>query len=426
MVLLVGLICGAIGVSRNLMTKTETLAYPLLIVGTTSGMVAALKFSQQPFVWIFAALGIMAAIVAALEQGRARMIFANISSCAGVLLILELFAASGFLIPNTSPASANSRLEITVTNGSPSSYFERHPELGYAPVPGVVATARRFRERIDLYDVTYSIDSSGLRELPATSPCEKAVLLFGNSNVFGEGVEDSQTFAAVLQEKMPQGHRVFNFGFHGYGPHQMLRRLELEAETKPLAGCPPVVAIYFAIADHVDRAAGRSPWDRLGPRYERSTGGRAEYKGAFTHPLLARLLDQLHKSSLMQALARQMTQTRGRPDTKDLDRFVAIVSTARDVLTDRYQVPFFVLLWGDFEDGEIAVRLEAADIRLLRLETLVPGLVRNPAEMIIPHDGHLNARAHAILGDSLARHLTAQLAVSKGVEDPLTTHLVGQ
>ena len=51
---------------------------------------------------------------------------------------------------------------------------------------------------------------------------------FGGSQTFGEGLNDDETIPALVQKKT-RVHRVYNYAYRGYGPHQMLRMIETNA-----------------------------------------------------------------------------------------------------------------------------------------------------------------------------------------------------
>ena len=46
--------------------------------------------------------------------------------------------------------------------------------------------------------------------------------------IFGEGVNDDETLPAYFSADLGYQANVVNLGFHDYGPHQMLRSLELD------------------------------------------------------------------------------------------------------------------------------------------------------------------------------------------------------
>ncbi len=147
------------------------------------------------------------------------------------------------------------------------SYFQADPDLGYAPAAGVRVRASRRHEGETIYDVRYSIDEHGLRVTPGSRREGRAVLFFGGSFTFGEGVDDEDALPARFASWMGGDTRIVNAGFHGYGPHQMLRALETH-RLDPLVPDGVEQVVYQGIDGHVMRVAGRAIWDLTGPRYE--------------------------------------------------------------------------------------------------------------------------------------------------------------
>ncbi len=98
--------------------------------------------------------------------------------------------------------------------------------LGWVPRPGAVV-----RHRLPgNYDVTYHIDQQGLRVQRPSPAATTQVHVFGDSFTFGQGVEDDETYAALLQQALGPAYRVLNYGVDGYGPEQMDLRMEQYAD----------------------------------------------------------------------------------------------------------------------------------------------------------------------------------------------------
>ena len=98
-----------------------------------------------------------------------------------------------------------------------------HPILGWTNLPGYKST--------DDIPFEVTINSQGLRgtrEYAKESPDGiQRILVFGDSMVFGEEVDDHETVPAILETKMT-GVEVLNLGVHGYGLGQVALRLEEE------------------------------------------------------------------------------------------------------------------------------------------------------------------------------------------------------
>lgn len=101
------------------------------------------------------------------------------------------------------------------------------PELGLRLEPGRVEKIRFGGAPT----TTVRINSEGLRggELPAPTPDD--VLVLGDSQAFGLGVEENETFAAVLAKKL--GRTVVDAGVPTYGPLEYALQAERRLAARP-------------------------------------------------------------------------------------------------------------------------------------------------------------------------------------------------
>lgn len=290
-------------------------------------------------------------------------------------------------------------------------YFRDHWTLGYGPTPGIRVRSISYDSSHLIYDAIYTITSNGLRKTRFTpSSSQKAVLLFGCSFTFGEGVSDSFTFASQLQKELPT-HQVYNFGFHGYGPHQMLRILEKNMEAIPLANKQvPTHAFYTSLYDHPTRAAGKTAWDIAGPLYEMNEEGVLQYQGRFNSLLWIKILRQLRKSRLIDFIYTSMkvkkSQTSDLSASHDLKRYFGIVERARDLFEKRYHGKFIVLLWWTDEKSLPKV-ISGFEARGIHWVNLLEKATQNHSleSLLIPGDGHLNQEANAAIGKIISEQV---------------------
>lgn len=359
------------------------------------GLAAAigLAFAPLPFVSIpLLAAGLLLYQAARTQRAGARLAWINAAGLLGVFAATELFL------------QLRPRLELEGTLHD--DYFQDHETLGYAPLPGSRARARRRFGSELLYDVTYTIDETGLRVAPpfADGAGHECLLFFGGSFVFGEGVNDEETLPYQVGVRTRGRFRVHNFGFHGYGPHQMLASLEDEL-VQGTIDCAPRHAIYLALPDHVIRAAGFRSWDVHGPRYVLGPDGDVAYAGHFDDgaAFAARgLLVVLERSKLLATLLAWR-----RPEPAAAERlFVAIVGAARDRI-EALGADFHVILW-DRSDASLARSLAAAGLRLHVVDDIVPEPERSGPGYTIPKDGHPTARLHGRLAEHVVREIVGQ------------------
>jgi len=285
--------------------------------------------------------------------------------------------------------------------------------LGVRPNPGVRSTARATWHGEQIYDVVYTVDDSGLRVSPpaATNAPQDCVLFFGGSFTFGEGLEDDETMPYRVGVRAGGRFRVRNFGFSGYGPHQMLAAIQ-SGFVEHAAHCRPRFAIYQAVYHHVVRSAGLWTWDRHGPRYLLGEDGRPIRSGNFdsehdpTRPLRA-----LEKSGVATALRRRaMDVGPGDATEDDVALFRAIVEESRRLLVEKWpDLEFHVIYW-DVYDNQGRWPLFDDDPRMA-------GIAIHPISQILPpvddpqgvykfvHDVHPTARADDLIAAYVVGHI---------------------
>jgi len=342
-----------------------------------------------------------------------------------VLLIYEILFTFGFQdrflskqVPTQPEASKVSvKVENTETGketglfGSvttPGFYYVDHSILGYGPRKNVFVTATRKSAGLTVYDVKYTIDGNGLRYMPSLKdgPRKEAVLFFGDSLTFGEGHDDDQTFVYKFQEHSKK-YRAINLGFHGYGPHQMLRLLETKLEKIPLGESTPRYAFYLAIIpDHYDRAAGRSAWDLAGPRYDFDSRGELKFYGSFNSLTGIKIKRRILNSHFLGWIHDRISEKKALTPVnmeRDRERFVEIVKKSKDILEKRYGTGFYVLIYEHGESPEKVVKLfEKANVKTMLLSELEPECFSDITRCELKGDGHPNDYANGLLGKRLA------------------------
>ena len=293
-------------------------------------------------------------------------------------------------------------------------YVVPHDVLGYAPAPGHETTYRRYVGDALVYDVTYSIDESGLRvSPPATDPDAPCVLFFGGSFTFGEGLENEDALHWQVAEESAGRVGVHNFGFHGYGPHQMLAAIQLGLVDEAIA-CTPRWAVHQAARFHVSRAAGLSFWEEGGPRYEASANGGVEYRGKW-RPVGLRAVPGLARAASASAALGKLLQLQRPPNEADYARYLAILETTRRELADRWPGAELLLVVWDDPGDPLAEDLDARGFRMLRVSEILAGRETEPARyQLHPLDGHPSAFAMERIAQRIVAELDGQVAATRG------------
>ena len=151
--------------------------------------------------------------------------------------------------------------------------------LGYGPKEDTtfqVSLIKKENESL-IFDVTYSF-KNGLRTVSNNDTSNYHISLLGGSHIFGEGLNDNQTIAYYLNYFSDKSYNISNYGFNGYGTHQALNSIERSKEEDS-------VVIYYFITEHINRAAGKSIWDKNGPCYE-FKNNKLIYTGSFNQSKL--------------------------------------------------------------------------------------------------------------------------------------------
>jgi hypothetical protein len=314
---------------------------------------------------------------------------ALLAAAAGLAVALILAGGKG-------PGAERSYLVLT-EDRSPR-YRRSDLDLGYAPAPGIRVHSTNRVDGEMAYEVDYDIDESGLRWTPGGEGEGPAVIFFGGSFAFGEGVENHETLPAVFASL--RGGRVINAGFHGYGPHQMLRSLEtgrLESELPD--GAEHVV--YLGHPGHIRRSAGRAVWDQGGPAYALREGG-VSYLGPFRSPRSQDLVMLLRQTGPTQRLLEALLRLSSAGEEAERELYVQIVARSAELARERLGAQFTVLLW-DFADPHLADQLRSLGLRVISVRGI---LGDDERDFVIEGDGHPAPEAFRRLGEALHRRLS--------------------
>lgn len=107
---------------------------------------------------------------------------------------------------------------------------------------------RHIRKKSDgsvVFDVQYSFDEFNRRiTFDNNLKKEKVVLFFGDSFTFGEGVSDKDSVPFIFSKKFPQ-YKTYNYAYRGYGPQQMLVKIQQGFSENELLSLPGVA--YFMV-----------------------------------------------------------------------------------------------------------------------------------------------------------------------------------
>ena len=342
---------------------------PLLfftVVGIVSIPVVCFKYLTPPYFWIGCGYLIIAlGLLLFVTSTRSKVVLVNL-----VAIIATVTGFEGYLYANR--PYKQGRIEHVYDD----KYFIYHPDLGYTLGANLIRpNATEYLDNKLIYKVSYSTNEYGLRRSMSGDRAKGyfgCILFYGGSFTYGEGLNDEETLPWRVDVLTGRQHRVYNFGLHGYGPHQMLASLE-NGHTESIVDCKdePVVVIYTAIIDHIKRAAGLTSWDKHGPRYQVDSHGKAVLAGHFDETLTrGRLFHLLDESYIFKSL---LGSNRGLRK-EDFDLFLAIVEKARARSIELFHLQDFVVIyWDAGPQDPLPGMLSNHNIRVFRVNDIITG-----------------------------------------------------
>lgn len=141
----------------------------------------------------------------------------------------------------------------------PKGMYTEDPDIGYVLTPGYSGELVRSEFRTPI-----QIGQSGLRGNDPAPPQDDTIriLVLGDSQAWGFGVTDSQTFSVQLEELLSQRFperdiQVLNAGVPGYGTADQLAFLETRGEELQ----PDIVVVQFlSVNDLIENQNPASEW----------------------------------------------------------------------------------------------------------------------------------------------------------------------
>lgn len=398
-------------VRLNFLFRRETgIAALAMFVAATATFAAST--SEAPYIW--AGIGVTTIFVCAASVSRRswiRALWVNLAVITLTCLAGEVFSWTN------EPLQSH----MQYSEG----FFVADDVLGYKPSSGQILSHRTSTQNELLYHVTYTLNQDGLRvSSPVDAVTEShtpCIMFFGDSFTFGEGMPDEQTMPYQVWKNLGGQYRTVNFGFLGYGPHQMLAAIQ-HGHLQSRGHCHPGHIIYQAIPTHVSRAAGLEVWDHHGPRYVLNAKGQAQPSGHFDDAPPASALERLRavhrqfspwlKTTLEgSALYRTLLRTHRPVDEQDAALLGAIIGESRQQIQRTYpEAQFHVILWDYDDDRQVVEQIQRAlaqqDVQVAVVSTIMPDFPTGRARYEISrYDRHPNALAHELIAQFITRNL---------------------
>lgn len=302
------------------------------------------------------------------KSKKTRLIFLRIAMVVFVITLLEICALLYYreFVLNAEDAP-------TYNNGR-TKYWIEDDELGFKPKPSVLVNARKKYNDNTIYDTEYSIDSHGLRKTKSAGTAQCSFLFFGGSTTFGEGLPDTHTLPYQFSRALNYSYNVFNFGFHGYGPHQMLRTLQRSTRDELSDNRISVVFYVLAPEDGFSTVGALRKYIG-GPKYV-IRNGHPVYVGKLNSMdgALNSWADFVRSSLTVLRSSQLFNLLYGYPEITSTDYIndlvllvSSIFSESHLVVKEKYNARFVIIHWSDtsYFSEEIVNALEDKDIIMI-------------------------------------------------------------
>jgi len=295
-------------------------------------------------------------------------------------------------------------------------YVHYNPVLGYSvhdSLFSIDASKRWKASGKEIYDVNYSF-ANGRRVTPNSNPLSNRYGLFlGGSCTFGEGVNDDETLPYYYNENATEKINIRNYGFHGYGTHQVHTIVKNQImNDNALLEAKSVEVFYWFINAHIPRANGYSPWDKDGPNYVIEHGElkhTGSFRSAKSSLFLGKLMDLIWDNS---AIYNRLLNARLSSGEKEVDLFLALVDETNRILKDR-GFNFTVLIQDRSEIDKpfgkhhqavikkVKLFFESHDIQFMDVNEVLMQEEKDINAMQIAGDGHPTSEFHQIVATYL-------------------------
>lgn len=372
-----------------------------------------ITFTLIAIVWFFIFIRLMLTT----QKSIIKNIYYNLAFTILLLGILEMYS-----LYHLKYAKSQYRSETTVKDDNSSKYIIENKYFGYGPTKDIKINKKRFYNETMLYSADYTIEN-GLRITPSSNSNlnDECIIFFGGSFTFGEGVNDQESMPYIVGSL--QNKKVYNWGFGGYGPHQMLATIDNE-----MINCEPNVIIYQAIEGHIVRSAGKASWDKVGPKYILDNG-ILYFSGFFDDTdssninqssLIKKINNQLEKSYLYKKyILKEGTYFISDYDVQLYNEIIA--TTQKKILAQFSESEFHIILWDkppgtdeDFFKNEtndnniekMINEFKRLNIKFHLISNILPNYFNKMEKYeISQYDKHPNALAHQLIADYVVKNI---------------------
>lgn len=278
---------------------------------------------------------------------------------------------------------------------------------GYGPTEKNSKTqSRKLFNGQTVYDVIYTTDYKGRRITPQNeNTADTLILLFGCSFTFGEGLNDEETYAWKLSHLLGAKYQIYNYGFHGFGSHQMLSLFQSNRLDYLNKKYNNVHIFYLTFKGIELRCAGHSKWDKQGPMYVADNNHSVKRVGTFNDFKPKALRGKFKQSLFAEYLLKIYNHIMSPFETdpyKMCALDAAIIKEAEKISKEKFPYSTFTVVMYDKMPQTFEI-LNDYKIDILEFNDTFVGSDKDTYK--IPLDGHPNALATDIIAEKYFQYI---------------------
>lgn len=288
--------------------------------------------------------------------------------------------------------------------------------LGYSPSELNEVNAICKIDDDTLYNVVYSIDSFGRRNIPSNYKgllSDTNIIFEGCSFTFGTGLNDNQTCSYYLKD-FNNKLKVFNLGFDGYSPFQILSFSILpNLKGFNINDSSYTIVIINLINDHLFRIIGfeRNIYYKEA-FYEFDSIGNISFKGDFLQKknIFDILSHYFRKSLIFKPFVDKYYYTKASSDI-NLYRLINSIKNIKKNFRNIFRNMRMILIyWDDYDELSLKIfnLLKNNNFECYKISDIMPSYKTNKDLYQIQIDGHPNAYANKILAKYLLDLITEE------------------
>ncbi|MFC1620961.1 hypothetical protein ACFL2G_01525 [Candidatus Omnitrophota bacterium] len=254
-----------------------------------------------------------------------------------------------------------------------------------------------------LYSPISKVDSNGFRcSGMEYDPALPSIYVGGDSYAWGEGVLDTETFAASLQgllDARGMHYNVLNGGVPGYGIEQIIRRMEIESEQY---NCK--YAIFLWVEEDINRLRDVSPERKK--RFLRDYRLRSMFRySAFLKMIKERVFDKFLQKDI--GFGYYGDENLEYAKTHSFDEKIKsltpeIINNVR-FLNDRGVVPIWAFMTvpsGEFKNY-LSSLADSLSVELIDPEMVYRSHFQGLKNMATEHSGHFKPEVYRLLAGEI-------------------------